>query len=158
MQPIPLEAFYSGLGLHVDPVLAVQVFKNRSFMGGLSPSSLWTRSHPVVVMLFVFGSWWVLWWWVSDGIGGGIWVCLRDLGAPSSRRSFQGSKGRWRAESLGRCIGGFVFGLAPAGILLWRGSLPDLSHGGERCLWFLYSFIKLWQLALATILTWSETV
>ena len=93
MQPIPLEAFYSGLGLHVDTVPAVQVFKNRSFMGGLSPSSLWTRSLPVVLILFVSGSRWVLWWWVSDGIGGGMRVCLRDMGAHSSRRSLQGSKG-----------------------------------------------------------------
>ena len=30
MQPIPLEGFYSKLGLHVDTVPALQVFKNRS--------------------------------------------------------------------------------------------------------------------------------
>ena len=35
MQTIPLEAFYSGLGLHIDTVPALQVVKNRS---------LWART------------------------------------------------------------------------------------------------------------------
>ena len=61
MQTIPLEAFYSGLGLHVDTVPAVQVFKTDLYRVGLSPSSLLTRSLPVVVMVVVSGSRWVLW-------------------------------------------------------------------------------------------------
>ena len=44
MQPIQLEAFYSGLGLHVDMVPALQVFKTGLYGFGLSPSSLWTLS------------------------------------------------------------------------------------------------------------------
>ena len=56
MQMIPLEAFYSGLGLHIDTVPAVQVFKTDLYRVGLSPSSLLTRSLPVVVMVVVSGS------------------------------------------------------------------------------------------------------
>ena len=53
MQTIPLEAFYSELGVHVDMVPAVQVFKTDLYRVGLSPSSLLTRSLPVVVMVVV---------------------------------------------------------------------------------------------------------
>ena len=59
---MPLEAFYLELGQQVDTVPSVQVFKTDLYMGKLSPSSPWTRSLPVVMVVgIVFGSWLVLW-------------------------------------------------------------------------------------------------
>ena len=45
---IPLEAFYSGLGLHMDTVPVVQLFKTDLYRAGLSQISLLMRSLPVV--------------------------------------------------------------------------------------------------------------
>ena len=50
---------YSGLGYSSTRYLQIQVLRTDNFTMGLSPSSLWTRSLPVVVVV-VSGSRWVL--------------------------------------------------------------------------------------------------
>ena len=47
---------------------------------GLSPSSLWTLSLPVVGMVLCLGLGGSYGAWVSDGIGGGTQVFLRGTG------------------------------------------------------------------------------
>ena len=63
MQPIPLEVFYSGLGVHVYMLLTRYLYyrylKTDLYVDGLSLSSLWTRLLPVVVVVIVSGSRWV---------------------------------------------------------------------------------------------------
>lgn len=63
IQPIPLEAFYSRLGLHVDTLLTrylcYRYLKTDIYVDRISPSSLWKRLLLVVVVVIVSGSRWV---------------------------------------------------------------------------------------------------